>query len=280
MGSILSHYPLAFHHLTQAYMHAIWQHQGAGGQPSPASSSSSTSSSSSSTAVTSAAAASVSAVLCLKTEPGCSVAETDDSPQASTSTKTSSAPASSSSTAVVSSTAQPTAAERERGKRTMTPAQRMREYREKLKRNPEVYQRYKQMNALRSRLARMRRSQEQVERDRLKARARNSKYRVPGPLDLNLLAFGDGSVLDFSSTGTVGSPPTHLLHEPPVPLPLATLAAQNAPGPDRLFPSTSHPTQFQEAAPTVGRVVFPSTTTTSEDWEPPITFQPPVASSP
>ena len=134
----------------------------------------------------------------------------------------------------------------------------MREYREKLKRNPEVYQRYKQMNALRSRLARMRRSQEQVQKDRERARQRNMKYRSPGsslPVDLDLAALAaDGCALDFSTSGAVTPPPTHLLHEPPARLPQV----------------------LQDHAVSVSDVAFPSCST--DDWEPPVTFGEPSES--
>lgn len=93
-------------------------------------------------------------------------------------------------------------------RRTLTPAERMREYREKLKRNPEVYQRYKQMNALRSRLARMRRSQEQVRKDREKARLRNLRYRgrMPEEYDLVALSAAESSEVELSSSGSATLP--------------------------------------------------------------------------
>ncbi|KAL8567885.1 hypothetical protein ACOMHN_059007 [Nucella lapillus] len=178
-------YPLAFHHLAQTYMHAVWR-QGLYHHSSPPSPN------------TPASSATVSL----------QAWNTSDSPQ----------PA-----GTISAISASTSTGEDKEKKTPTPAQRMREYRQKLKRNPEVYQRYKQMNALRSRLARMRRTQEQIERDREKARQRNLKNRgpsprLPGELDLMTLP-REGSALDFSVAGPMTHAPTHLLHEPPARLP-------------------------------------------------------------
>ena len=223
MSPLSPHYPLAFHHLAQTYMHAVWR-QGL----CPSSSSSSTSATSSASATVSLQAWNTA------TNP----------------TLQSCRPLS----AVKADSAAAMAGLGDRGKQTLTPAQRMREYREKLKRNPEVYQRYKQMNAMRSRLARMRRTQEQVEKDRERARQRNMKYRGPGSeLDLAALA-AEGSALDFSSAGAVTPPPTHLLHELPARLP--------------------HP--LQDRLLNLPTAVFPSCST--DDWEPPVTFGEPSES--
>ena len=199
----------------------------------------------------------------------------------------------------------------------MTPAQRMREYREKLKQNPEVYQRYKQMNAMRSRLARLRRSQEQVERDREKARARNQKYRVPGQVNVKLSP-ADVGLMDLSSASFLA--PTHLLHQPPAQLSLPVLSFPNpnvsqslglvspsvspsiphflseanraraSPLPSNQScisgadPSAEDPVSSRESPsqssekPMVGEVVFPSSSS-AEEWEPPVIFQSPSSTS-
>lgn len=227
------HYPLAFHHLAQTYMHAVWR-QGLCHN-------SSSSSSSSAAASASSATVSLQAWNTAAADPTLQACGSLNAVKAGPAT-----------TAATGGS--------DKGKRTLTPAQRMREYREKLKRNPEVYQRYKQMNALRSRLARMRRSQEQVEKDRQRARQRNLKYRSPSsglPMDLDLtsLAAADGSALDFSTAGAVTPPPTHLLHEPPARLPQHAL---------------------QDHAINLADATFPSCST--DDWEPPVTFGEPSES--
>lgn len=238
MGPIPPQYPLAFHHLAQTYMHAVWR-QGLCHQTS-------TSSSSNSSSTSTASAVS------LQTWNSADPAQQSSSYNAfSKSTKA----------AARALAASGSGSGSDPGKKTLTPAERMREYREKLKRNPEVYQRYKQMNALRSRLARMRRSQEQVERDREKARQRNKKYRpdgAPSPDDLDLMALAaEGSPLDFSLSSAVTPPPTHLLHEPPAPLP--------------------H-TPYDDASLPDDNVDLPSCLT--EEWEPPVSFHDASATSP
>ncbi|XP_076464938.1 uncharacterized protein LOC143296799 isoform X2 [Babylonia areolata] len=267
-------YPLAFHHLAQTYMHAVWR-QGLYHHHS--------SSSSSSSSAPSPNAAATSATVSLQ----------------AWNTTGPSQPAGTLS-AIRSGSTGGGVSGGDKGKRTLTPAQRMREYREKLKRNPEVYQRYKQMNALRSRLARMRRTQEQIERDREKARQRNLKNRgpsprLPGELDLMSLT-SDDSALDFSLAGPVTAPPTHLLHEPPARLPYllqdtfhlppslhdnvclpqasegdsdmvvmpddSAGAALPPDAPDAATPSSTEDAQLLH---------FPSCST--EDWEPSVTFE-------
>lgn len=173
VGAFAPQYPLAFHRLAQTYMHAIWRQ----GLYHHSSASSPSSSSSSAT----------SATVSLQAWNTTASAPCGPFP-------------------AVSQSGASTSGERT-SKRTMTPAERMREYREKLKRNPEVYQRYKQMNALRSRLARMRRSQEQVQKDREKARIRNLRYRSRLPDGMDLMAFAaETSALDFSNAGPATPP--------------------------------------------------------------------------
>ena len=258
MGAVPPQYPLAFHHLAQTYMHAVWR-QGLCHSLTSSSSSSSAASTSATVSLQSWNASS-------PASPPCGALDSLKSSMASAGV--------------------------EKGKKTLTPAQRMREYREKLKRNPEVYQRYKQMNALRSRLARMRRSQEQIERDREKARQRNLKNRGPSPrlpnhFDLMALT-PDGSALDFSLAGPITPPPTHLLHEPPAQLPHLlqdNLTLPHSPEDSVSMPQALPDSDHQPPAPPDQTSLPPIASDftkqedtelpscSTEDWEPGVTFQ-------